>query len=423
VDAVPDLAQAVSVSPDGREYRFRLRPDAFWSDGAPVTADDFAYALGRIGAEGGPTAHLLEAVAAAEALDEATLALRLRGPRPYFLDILADVYACPWPRHQAEPLGERWPDLDRLVGNGPFELAERGEEGMLLRASPLWAGARGNVAEVELVDWRSSEEWGQGRFDLLVDSPRELPDSPDTVAAALPMLAWDAIFFRADRPPLDDIRVRRALAYAVDRERAAAALRLPPAAGGLIPPSAPGHGHDLALPHDPERARALLAEAGFPGGAGLPELHLNFATLSPRSDEIVAALERPWAEIGVRVRVTLRAAYEAPDPESDGWGLSFIGDFADPDAFLGTLLDGFPFVHRDAEIEGLLARARETADRAARLDLYRACDRLLVAERAAVVPLGYMEWRLLRRPWIEGLWSGPTTWATLDEVVVRREQR
>ena len=124
LNVVPDLATELTISADGHTYRFRLGPDTRWSDGVPVTADDFVYAWRRTREERLDSGWWLEEVEAANALDDRTLEVKVREPRNYFPYLLAGPWTFPWPRHYCEALGDGWRDSAGLVGNGPFVLAE-----------------------------------------------------------------------------------------------------------------------------------------------------------------------------------------------------------------------------------------------------------------------------------------------------------
>ena len=142
------MADNFRVSSDGLTYLFRITEDARWSDGEPLTADDYAFAWGRMRELKTRTAFLMEDVETAEALDDRTLEVRLREPRSYFPYILCSPWAFPWPRHRCEALGDDWAKPENLVGNGPFMLVEYDDDHALLRANPHWSGAHGNVGEI-----------------------------------------------------------------------------------------------------------------------------------------------------------------------------------------------------------------------------------------------------------------------------------
>jgi oligopeptide transport system substrate-binding protein len=223
--------------------------------------------------------------------------------------------------------------------------------------------------------------------------------------------------------PLDDERVRRALAHGLDREPLLVA-GAEPAHGGFLPPSMPGHSHDLALPLDLNRARALLSEAGFADGRGLPELelvHPDFGFSAEFRREMEARWRSPWPELGVRVRHRWLGAatiYEGVGRSHLAvWGWN--ADYPDPDGMLGNFIGVMSTVHGHLGMDDV-ARARTNRSRDDRLRSYREIDRQLVAERVEAVPMSYDTWFLVHRPWIDGFWATPTQLGSLEEVVVRR---
>ena len=138
-DIEPDLAERFTVSDDGRTYRFTLRPDAVWSDGTPVTADDFAFTFAQMAEDGVTNASWLDGLSAS-AVDERTLEIRLDEPRNHFLYLLAQPPLFAWPRHVYERDGRDWHRALPLVGNGPFVLTSRDDDRLVLRPPRVGAG-------------------------------------------------------------------------------------------------------------------------------------------------------------------------------------------------------------------------------------------------------------------------------------------
>ncbi|HEY7561729.1 MAG TPA: ABC transporter substrate-binding protein [Gaiellaceae bacterium] len=428
LNVVPAMADNFRVSSDGLTYLFRLQEGARWSDGEPLTAEDFAYAWRRMRELETKTAFLMEDVETAEALDDRTLEVQLREPRSYFPYILSSPWAFPWPRHRCEELGDEWAKPGNLVGNGPFALAEYDADHALLRANPHWTGPHGNVREIHFSFYSKGEEmierWREGRFDILhVYFP--IPDEePDTLCTLVPELGLQYIGFRADRPPFNNEHVRKAFSHAVDRELLVAtygALARPATRGGAIPPAMPAHSHRIGPEYDLEKARQLLDEAGYPEGKGLPELEMIVPHWLQPLDEITDL----WKPIGARVNVRPIPKHIAGESLEDAhlWWSGWTADYPDPDGFFrGLLTMGWPF-YRDDDILELLDLGRSLRDQGERMRVYHEVDRLWVAEHAAILPVAYPRSVLLRRPWIEGLWASPLSRAHLDAVVVGERER
>ncbi len=429
LNVVPDLAEEFSVAPDGLAYRFRLRADATWSDGVPVTADDFAYTWRRMVSDGVESSGLLAPIETAVAVDQLTLQVRLREQHNGFLHLLAAPYTFAWPKHRCEALGEAWREPDNFVGSGPFTLAAVDDEIATLRARADWTGERGNVreAEVLLLPFGTGYDgvWLRGGGDVGFQSLRGLEDAPDTVADhGIANAIW-YLGFRASEPPFDDERVRRAFALALDTDRAAAAwagICEPVGRGGLLPPAIPGHSHRIGLGHDPARARELLADAGYPGGDGLPELRFVFDAGVLDPERYSAVFLDAWSSIGARVTFELidLQEMEAALGRTHLWAWGWNPDLPDPDSMLREFLANNPLLD-DPEVTALLEHAKTLRDEDERLETYRAIDRLLVAERVALVPLHYPYGARLSRRWIHGhtdhplLLEAPLHWLTVDE--------
>ena len=420
LNVVPELAQNMNVSADGLTYLFMLREDVCWSDGHPLTAGDFVYAWRKLREEGHVTAFLLDDIAAAEALDDWTLEVHLREPRNYFPYVLASHWAYPWPRHRADEVGAAWRLPESLVGNGPYVLAEVDDAGARLTPNPHWRSASGNVGDVRIV-YRdrttepSLDEWIAGRYDLQL--VRDAPVAAgETISERYPTLSTTFLGFNIRNQPMADERVRRALAHAIDSTALVAdspGVDLAAAGGGAIPPVMPGHGDGAGLPYDLERARALLAEAGYPGGEGLPELLVNARPWSP-----TAALGRQLAAVGVRARFETPGKHFGVSQDTHAWFAGWHADYPDPDGFyLGLLELGLP-LYRDEETDAVLAQARISRDRDERLRLYREFERIWIGRRAALVPISYSRQLVLRRPNVHGLRLNPMGAFHLEQVVL-----
>jgi hypothetical protein len=337
MDIVPDMARAWEVLEDGRKYIFHLRSDVRWSDGIPVTAHDFEYACKRI--LDPQTASLLAAFmdairgarafqpggdaashgVGARALDDFTFCVELEKPAAYFLRLVACLY--PIPRHVVEKHGASWTEPANFVTNGPFLLeAWQPHERLALARNPSFQGRfPGNLQRVELrLESNPTEPAILARYEADVEDAITRALSPAVMDVARSHHAADYLTtpaagllflcFDMTRPPFDDPRVRRAFVTATDRATYADMILrglFSPALGGLVPPGVPGHSPDIGLRLDPEEARRLLAEAGYPGGRGFPATELGFSVSV--ADYHFKYLQAGWRDtLGVDVTLSPR---------------------------------------------------------------------------------------------------------------------
>jgi ABC-type transport system substrate-binding protein len=206
--------------------------------------------------------------------------------------------------------------------------------------------------------------------------------------------------------------VRRAITHAIDRG-ALPGVDHAAGRGGAIPPVMPGHSDNATLGHNPDMARALLSEAGFPGGEGLPEIVVAVTPWAP-----VEALGRDLAAVGINARFEVMEKRLGVRPHEHAWYSGWHADYPDPDGFyLGFLELDLP-LYRDDETNSILARARASRDRDERLRLYREFERIWIGERAALVPLSYARQLTLRRPHVQDLRLNPMRVFHLEQVVV-----
>jgi ABC-type oligopeptide transport system substrate-binding subunit/class 3 adenylate cyclase len=439
MDVTPDVAVSWEVLEDGRKYIFHLRQDVVWSDGVPVTSGDFEYAWKRIldPATGSPGAsHLFDLRGArafhrgeacpdevgVRAVDEGTLVVELEGPTGYFLQLLATSAAYPVPRHAVAAHGQAWTEPGKIISNGPFGLAswQPGESLVLVRNPTYHGQFSGNLDRVELtlltndITSVALQMYEAGSLDLLALGSIPLPERDRARRAHAgeiisgPQLITRFVCFFPNGPPLDDVRVRRALILAIDRERLAdvtlGGYELP-GTGGLVPPGMPGHSTEIGLPYDPELARQLLAEAGYAGGRGFPPL--NAFVWTRWYAEILKHLQVQWLEsLGVEIRRQMveLATFQQEQLESreqqphlflNGW----VADYPDPHNYLRVAVHRLPRRWDIVAYERLVEEASRLTDQAERMLLYRQADRMLI-EEALIMPLTYGRSHLLVKPWV-----------------------
>jgi len=436
---VPGIAERWDLSADGRTYVFHLRPSR-WSDGSPLTAHDFVYAWRRTlePATNAKYAYQLYCIAGARAfntgtltdpaklglraLDDHTLEVRLDHPLAYFLELTAFATFAPVQRQCLQAHGKQWTRPGKLVGNGPFALAEwRQQDVIVLKKNPhFWDAARVRLAEIRALAIDDAETSLKKYRNDEVHWIRSVPTAKVAAAAGLqgfrysPSLATYFYRFNVTKPPLDDPRVRKALNMAVDKAAIARYLLrggqrparsfVPPLLAGYTPPQGP--------PHSPDTARRLLAEAGFPEGRGFPTLQLLYNT-SESHKLIAEAIQHMWHTVlGIRVELLNQEWKVYMDSLShldyDIARSSWVGDYADPNTFLDMFVTGGGNNRTgwsDPRYDALIARAAREVDPPRRFALLQQAERLLVADAMPILPIHFTVNVYLVHPRVLGVYN------------------
>ncbi|HWA25898.1 MAG TPA: peptide ABC transporter substrate-binding protein [Lacunisphaera sp.] len=441
---VPAAAANWDVSADGLTYTFHLRPTAKWSNGEPLTAQDFVMSWRRVlapslAAEYAYLLYPLKNAAAlntgrladfsalgAAALDDHTLRLTLERPTPYLPALTAQPAWFPVnPRVLAKfgDVNQRLPAWTRpgsLVGNGPFALAEWTPNSQLVvtKNPAYWDAAAVRLERIVFFPTESPEvderNFRAGQVHLTYGLPTtKLDHYRATNGAALrldPFLQTVFVRFNTTRAPFGDARVRRALSLAVDRDAiAASVLRgAQKAAHSFTPPDCAGYTAQAGVPTDFAAARRLLAEAGFPAGRGLPsfEFQVRNDEYQPRVAEV---LQAQWQkELGVNITIIpLEQKTWVANQESLNYTLSgagWIGDFMDPVTFLDLFVSGGGnnwTGWANPTYDHLIQQTAVTGDPAARRELFQQAEALLL-EQAPVAPVYFGVRTYLIHPAVHG---------------------
>jgi oligopeptide transport system substrate-binding protein len=431
---LPDAARAWDILEDGRRYVFHLREDVRWTDGLPTTAHDFEYAWKRCldPHNKSPAAQLLYDIQGARArhtgevptseavgvraTDDFTLLVDLEHPVGYFLHLACSLF--PVPRHVVETHGAAWADPSQIVTNGAFLVDEwRPGDRVTLVRNPAFVGRfSGNLHRVEikmdlnLDPLACRQRYEAGENDWYCP---QLPAEEDRARYMYPgeylicPLAYTLfLLLDAGQTPFDDPRVRHAFAHALDRVTYSNVVTggyLPPALGGLVPPGLPGHLPQTGLSHDPDRARELLAAAGYPGGRGFPDVRLAVPH-SEGNTQPWQHLQGQWrTALGVNVVAEEKAIEELSERQRRAPThmkvAAWIADYPDPDNFLRVCLDQLMGTRWHAAFHELIERARRTINQSERIALYQQADRLLI-EEAVVLPLVYGRYSFFLKPWV-----------------------
>ncbi len=423
-DILPGVAKSWDVSEDGLRYTFHLR-DCAWSDGSPITAADFLYSWKRAldPATGGAYyAYQLFYVRGAEefnsgkekdfsrvgvkAVDEKTLLVELKQPTPFFLYLTSFYTLFPLKRSCVEKYGDLWTRPGNIVSNGPFILKEwiPSVRIRLARNPRYWD--RDNV-KLNLVDALPTENESTA-FDMYMTGEADWVD-----AAGIPLHLIDILKTRPDfhkntmlvtyfyrfnvtRRPFDDARVRKAFDLAADKRRIVDKIlragQVP--ATTFVPPAMPRYLGPEGLAYDPEEARRLLAEAGFPGGKGFPKVSILFNTQEAHR-QIATEMQAIWKEnLGIHVELDNQewGTYLNTENSLDyfisraGW----VADYPDPNTFLdlfvtngGNNRTGWS----NKRYDELIAKAAQERDQEKRMEIFREAEKILVVEEMPIMPL------------------------------------
>jgi oligopeptide transport system substrate-binding protein len=440
-NVLPAAAARWEILDGGKRYRFFLNDGLSWSDGFPLTAQDFEFAWRRNLRLAGksPAAHLLyviknaRAFAAAELeserdlgirpIDDHTLEVELEAPIAYLPHLLSLPVAYPLPSHVGNLTDSGRLGSHPAVTNGPYSISEWDEGGpaVLERELNYHGAFPGNLRRVNLSildDYSHAfDQFDQGEVDIV----NMIKSDPSTVRQAsrrygsllrfVPQPATFYVNFGCDRVPFDDARVRRAFVHAIDRRALIARVshgQYRPALGSFLPPGMPAHQSSEGLAYDPDQARALLADAGYPGGQGVPPLEILFTGIDAQ-DPLIEDLVKSWkSELGVEVQARA-ASWESfvtrlakTPPQLSVMG--YTADYPDPDAMLRILFHSeagynHPQWH-NLEFDGLVEKAGRLLEAERRMACYQQADRILVSLEAAVMPVGYALSRSLIRPGI-----------------------
>ena len=446
LEPIPAAAERWTLSEDGRIYTFYLRDNAKWSNGDAVTAEDFAWSWWRaLQPElGNQYAYMYYPIKNAEAylkkqitdfkqvgirvIDSLTLEVELTHPTPYFLQLL-DHYSM-YPVHRATleqfgspaQRGSLWTRPGNYVGNGPFQLKDwKLNKLVSVERNPhYWDADTLKLNEIHFhpTENTTTEErmFRAGQLHrtatIPIDKVAVYKKQKPHLLHAQPYLGNYYYRFNTRLPHLRDKRVRRALAMAVDRqqivEHVSKGGELP--ANTFTPPDTLGYSADPGFEFNPEKARALLAEAGYPGGEGFPPTELLYNT-SEGHRKIAVAIQQMWNQhLGINITLNNQDWKVYLDSVENGdYAIAragWIGDYVDPNTFLdmwvtdgGNNLTGWSSTRYDELILQLAPKAKTRAERYA---LMKEAEGLMLDDMP-IIPIYIYTAKSLVHPSLKGL--------------------
>lgn len=438
------VAESWSVSPDGLVYIFKIRKEAKWSNGDPLTADDFVYAYNRILSPklGSQNAYMLYCMKNAEkfnkgqltdfskvgvkAIDKSTLQITLGKPTPYFLPLITHMAWFPANKKNIEKYGAidqrgtKWTLPGNLVGNGPFTLKdwEVNKVITVVKSPQYWDADRVKINEIDFfpISDNQAEErtFRAGQLHMTYTVPSSKIDYYQKNKASYihisPYLGTYYMVFNVNKEPFTSPLVRRALSLAIDRKSLAEDVvkggKVP--AESFTPPDTGGYMAKTNLQYDVKFARECLAKAGFPDGKGFPVVEFMYNT-SERNRLIAEAIQAMWqTNLNIKVELVNKEWKMYLDTfRTRDFSIataSWIGDYNDPLTFLGMWTSDSTNNRAkwsNNEYDKLMADAAFTSEQPLRFDLFQEAEKLLM-EQAPIIPLYYYTSMALISPQLKG---------------------
>jgi oligopeptide transport system substrate-binding protein len=446
LDIEPGVAESWDISADGLTYTFRLRDNASWSNGDLLTAEDFRWSWQRALSPilGSEYSYMYYPIENAEAynsgqmadfsqvgvtvLDEHTLQVKLHSPTPYFLQLLDHYSMFPVHRATLESFGAasdrltQWAQEGNTVTNGAFTLAEwQINSHVRVEKSPLYWDAdeidlnaivfyvtENLVTEERMFRDGQLHRTNEIPLDKIFTYQQEQPE----VTHIAPWIGSYFYMFNTTRAPLDDVRVRKALAMSIDRALIAETVTqgVYSSSTALVPPGTLGYQPPQLFTYDPEKAVDLLAEAGYPNGEGFPAFDFLYNTHEDHR-KIAVAIQQMWMKtLNITVNLVNQEWKVYLDSHNNmnydmtrrGW----IGDYVDPYTFLGMYITGggnnktgFSNARYD---EIILHEAPAELDKDKRFALYHEAETILL-ENMPILPIFTYQFKHLYQTSVKGM--------------------
>ena len=438
LNIIPGVAQTWEVSESGLVYTFNLNPNAKWSNGETITAHDFVGTYKRmltasIAAE---YSYMLFHVVGAEdyllgkiddfsqtgfkALDEHTLELTLHQRTPFLLHAMNHYAWYPVPIKVIDQFGglERkgttWTRPENFVGNGAFNLKSWQPNRKIIaeRSPTYWDAENVPLDEIHFYPIESidTEErmFRTGQLHITNEVPLSkiktyLEESPEMIS----IMPYNGVYFyrfNTTEPPFDDVRVRKALAYAINREDLVEKVTLAneTPASHVVPPGLLTYTSDHKLPANLVEAKRLLAEAGYPNGEGFPQADLIYNT-SEKHRTIAEAIQQMWRKnLGINMGLYNQEWKVYLDAQDNldfqiiraGW----IADYVDPHVFIDMWKTGGG--NNDTgwgneEYDWMLSQALAAPNDEERFKVYNRMEKILIDEMPVLPIYHYTNSKLI----------------------------
>ena len=419
---MPGVAESWTVSADKSVYTFKLRK-AVWSDGTPITAQTFVDSWIRAidPATASEYAYMMTGVVKGsapfnegkgkkediglKAIDAQTLQVTLVGPVPYFLNTLTHQIFNVLPMHVINKFGKDWIKTENFVSNGPYVLKEwKPQERLVMVKNAKYWDAKNifidTVTYLPIEDTVTGfQKYKNGEIDW-VNSQGFPTASMDEVKLRKdyqrsPQVATYYYIFNVTKKPMDDVRVRKALAMSLDKEELVNKV----SKGGelvadSIVPDMPGYTPATGNAFNAAAAQKLLADAGFPGGKGFPKLTVIYNTSAGHKQKAEWVQQQWKTNLGIDVELQNMEWKSFLDVRSNqhdfviaraGW----VGDYQDPETFLDMFTTGSgnnDGLYSNKTYDDMIKKATTLPDGPDRAKVMHDAEEILITKDQAVAP-------------------------------------
>ncbi|MFA6074399.1 MAG: peptide ABC transporter substrate-binding protein [Negativicutes bacterium] len=444
---LPAGAEKWDVSKDGLTYTFYLRKDAKWSNGDPVVAQDYIYSW-RCGVDpkyAAEAAFMLYFVKNGEkfnqgkcsvsdfgvsAIDDHTLQVKLERPCDFFLRLTSSHAYFPIDSVVAEKNANWAANVNTIICNGPFKITDwdHNSKITLVKNDKYWDKAKVKLSEIDIYmvdkDSTAMSMLESNQLDVSDTLPPESEYKRLVAAGKIknyPFMNTNYLAFNVHNKPLNDVRVRKALSYAIDCTallQEAKVLGASREAYAWVPFGIPDATADsdfrkvggTYFNYDPERAKKLLADAGYPNGKGFPELTFMFGSSAGKSKYGEMIQEMYKKVLGVKIKLVGQEwkVYNKSRDELqyDICTNSCVGDYLDPMAYMSVLLTSSDTNNvprwSNASYDGLITRAQNTNDNVERMRLMHEGEKIIFDEMP-IMPYAFSMNRIMESGAVHGI--------------------
>ena len=454
LEVMPDIAERRGKSQDGKTYTFYLRHGVKFHDGKEVKAANFKYSweracdpntgsqtvatyLGDIIGTKDMLAGKAKEISGIRAIADYTLEVTIDAPKAYFLCKLTYPTAFVIDRTNVE-FGKNW--WHQPNGTGPFKLKEwKQGDILILERNESYYGELAKVKQVgfHLLAGMPMAMYEKGQIDVTpvskdyVDQVKDEASPFHQELAITPELSLYYIGFNTTKAPFDDVNIRRAFCYAVDKERITKLVwrGMVNKANGILPPGMPGYNESLkGLDYDVEKVKELIATSKYKEVSNLPPITLTVSGYGNNIPDYLGAITQEWQQnLGVEVSVRQLEPedfmYNLKRERDEMFMLGWVADYPDSDNFLDTLFytgsENNVSGYSNSEVDALLDRAAIEQDIAARLAMYQQAEQEIVAQ-APCLPLWFGENYILVKPYVKDYELNPLGIPDLSKVYLKQ---